>query len=158
MTALFTGGGVPPATFLFVGVIVLAVVLYAFFVNRARRKNQNKPGMSMRYETAAHTAVECRDVLGDRRPEDSFNLRLDPLQEGGWKLHLLRHNPTEQLLDTVYRLQFEDGSPTRFTLTFVSEAFGMREPVVPEDMLDAFFAEKLGARRLAAALQPEDDS
>lgn len=157
MTALLTGGGVPPATFIFVGVIVVAVILYAFFVNRARRKNKNKPGMSMRYETAAHTAAECRDLLADRRGEDAFNLRLDPM-EGGWKLHFLRHNPTEQLLDTVYRLVFEDGSPTRFTLTFVSEAFGMREPVIPEDMLDAFFAEKLGAKRITAPAQDEENS
>lgn len=152
------GGGVSPRTLLFVGVLVVVVVVNAFFYSRMKRKEKEKPGMRIWYEVPGKTPAECRAVLTARDAADLLTVGLEPARDGGWYLHFLRHNETEQPLDTIYRLRLEEGNPTLLVLAFEREAFGMREPVLPEELLDEYFAAKLGAKRTKPALTGKDNA
>ena len=59
-------------------------------------------------------------------------------------LHLTLHQPTQQPLDTLYTLRLDPGRQTVVTLIFIREAFGYKEPLFPQEMLDEFMAQKLG--------------
>lgn len=153
MTLLFLGlgGGVSPRTLLFVGVLVAVVIVNAFIYNRVKHKERQKPGMRLAYDLPGQTEAGCRAKLEERNTSDLLTCALEADRRGGWMLHFLRHNATDQPLDTVYSAHFEQGDPARLTLDFESEAFGMREPVLPEDLLDEYFAAKLGAVRVQEA-------
>lgn len=129
--------------------LVAAVLAIAWLYQKNARARRKKPGQHLRYRATPYNAATCRGLLGKHSDEDIFAYELENAPAGGWYLHLTRHNPTGQVLDTWFQLQFEDDAPAVFSLTFVREAFGMREPVMGEDLLDAFFAQKLAAQRLS---------
>ena len=62
-------------------------------------------------------------------------------------LHLTLHQPTQQPLDTLYTLRLDPGRQTIATLIFIREAFGYKEPLFPQEMLDKFMQQKLEAHR-----------
>lgn len=137
------------------GNVVLAVVLVAAVLLAARlwTKRRGQQGGKARrwelyYEAPGKTSAECRRLLGARSADDVMAYELEGAQSGGWYIHFVRHNATNQMLDTLFLIQFEAELPARFSLRFVREAFGMREPVTPPELLDAFFGGKLGARRI----------
>ncbi|MDL2294552.1 hypothetical protein LJC60_07980 [Ruminococcaceae bacterium OttesenSCG-928-D13] len=128
--------------------LVALVLLGGWWFGRRGKKRPPKPGQYLRYQAPGKTAAACRGLLGKPEAADLFGYALEGAASGGWYIHFTRHNPTEQLLDTLFLLQFEDEDPAVFSLRFKREAFGMKEPVIGEDLLDSFFAEKLGAERL----------
>ena len=97
------------------------------------------------YEAPGKTAAACRRLLGQRTEQDLFAYKLEAAPAGGWHLTLTRHNPTDQILDTMYLLQLKGEHPARVALKFEREAFGQREAVVPDELLDSFMLAKLGA-------------
>ncbi len=135
--------------------IILAVLMGKFF-KKLKIKKRKKPGQFMRYEVKDSTATACRGKLGVPQTEDIFHYKLEDAMSGGWYIHFLKHNATQQQLDTVFLIQFEEENPAVFSLRFVREAFGMKEPVIGESLLDDFFAKKLGASRLIIKESEED--
>lgn len=124
-----------------------AVVLMAGYVaEKNRRVKKKRAGQHMAYEAPGKTAAACRGLLLGMTEADLFGYEIEQTQVG-WYLTLRSHRPTGQVLATVFQLVFTGEDPARFTLDFISEAFGSREPVMPESMLDEFFAQKLGAVR-----------
>ena len=69
------------------------------------------------------------------------------VQIGGFLLHLTLHQPTQQPLDTLYTLRLDPGRQTIATLIFIREAFGYKEPLFPQEMLDKFMQQKMEAHR-----------
>ena len=47
----------------------------------------------------------------------------------------------------MYTLRLDPGRQTVVTLIFIREAFGYKEPLFPQEMLDEFMAQKLDAHR-----------
>ncbi|NLW79945.1 MAG: hypothetical protein GXY32_11145 [Ruminococcaceae bacterium] len=127
--------------------LVAVVLLAAWLIPRRRKKRRAKPGQFLVYAVPGKTAAQCRQLLATPLPDDLFAYSLESAKPGASYLHFTRHLPTQQPLDTLFLLQFEADFDARFSLRFVREAFGMREPIIPEDLLDAFFAQKLGAVR-----------
>lgn len=127
--------------------LVALVLLLGWLWARSRKARAQKPGQHLAYTVPGRTAAECRGLLGGPADDDIFEYALETARGGGWYIHFTLHRPTAQPLDTLFLLQFEGDDPAFFSLTFVREAFGMREPVIGEPLLDAFFAQKLGARR-----------
>lgn len=130
--------------------LALAVIFIGWWLSRRTVKWRQKPGQLLRYTVPGKTAAACRGLLGKPAPQDIFGYSLESAASGGWYIHFTKHNPTGQQLDTLYLLQFEDDDPALLVLRFAREAFGMKEPVFAEALLDEFFAQKLGARRLPA--------
>ncbi len=128
--------------------LVALVLLMAWLFARGSKKRRQKPGQRMRYTVPGKTAAACRGLLGDNPGSDLFAYTLEAAQNGGWYLRFTRHNPTGQPLDTLFLLQFEGDTPAVMNLSFVREAFGMREPIIGEALLDAFFENKVGAQRV----------
>lgn len=152
MSALAAGlGGVLNWSGLLLAIPMVAlVILAAWLIGRRGKKARKKPGMQMEYAVPGCSAAACRDILAARGDDDLFAYELEPAKTGGYYLHLSMHRPTQQPLDTLFQMQFGLESEARFTLEFVREAFGVREPIVPEALLDDFFAQKLGAVRCDA--------
>lgn len=139
--------------------LVGLVLLFAWLYFRNQKGKKKKTGQYMRFQSSAFTAAGCRGLLGKRSEDDLFTYKLETAPTGGWYLTLTGHKATGQPLETVFLLQFEDESPAIFSLKFVREAFGMREPVVGEDLLCEFFLKKLSARPIAPEeLNPQDNS
>lgn len=130
--------------------LVIFVLLMARVSSKRQKKRAQKPGMQLYYSVPGHTTAECRGILGKKGEDDIFTYTLEAANSGGWYIHFTLHNPTQQQLDTLYLLQFEGEDPAILGLRFIREAFGMKEPVFPEALLDEFFAQKLGAQRLQA--------
>lgn len=128
--------------------LVAAVLFAGWWFGRRGKNRPPKPGQLLRYSVPGKTAAACRGLLGKHGPDDLFDYTLEGAASGGWYIHFTRHSPTGQMLDTLFLLQFEDEDPAVFSLRFKREAFGMREPVMGEDLLDDFFKAKLGAERL----------
>lgn len=133
---------------LFIAIPLVAIVLLVARVyTKNAKKRRQKPGMHLLYTVPGHTAAQCRALLGTPAPDDIFTYKLESAASGGWYIHFTLHNPTGQTLDTLYLLQFEGDDPAVLSAHFVREAFGMKEPVIGEELLNAFFAQKLGALR-----------
>ena len=49
--------------------------------------------------------------------------------------------------DSLYTLRLDPGRQTIATLIFIREAFGYKEPLFPQEMLDKFMQQKLEAHR-----------
>lgn len=130
--------------------LVILVLLFVRLYTKKKRSVRQKPGQYLEYTVPGRTAAECRGLLGQPQPSDLFSYSLQSAPGGGWYLHFTLHNPTAQPLDTLFLLQFTAEEPAGFCLQFVREAFGMREPVIGEGLLDDFFSQKLGALRQAA--------
>ena len=112
-------------------IILLAVALGAIVLLLTRREN------TRRSQYGPTGLSEFRtDLPLDRREND-----------GGFLLHLTLHQPTQQPLDTLYTLRLDPGRQTVVTLIFIREAFGYKEPLFPQEMLDRFLMQKLDAHR-----------
>lgn len=140
-------GLIRPGTLLGVLLLVGLVIIAAFVMAKNRRAASRKPGMHLLYQVPGSTAAACRALLASPLEKDLFAYRLEAAPAGGWYMNFKLYRPTEQILDTLFLLQFEAEEPARFSLRFVREAFGVREPIIPEAMLDEFFLAKLGAVR-----------
>ena len=90
---------------------------------------------------------ECFDRLDEHRDADEFVYECRREKDGGFLLHLTLHQPTQQPLDTLYTLRLDPGRQTVVTLIFIREAFGYKEPLFPQEMLDRFMQQKLDAHR-----------
>ena len=90
---------------------------------------------------------ECFDRLDEHRDTDEFVYECRREKDGGFLLHLTLHQPTQQPLDTLYTLRLDPGRQTVVTLIFIREAFGYKEPLFPQEMLDRFMQQKLDAHR-----------
>mgnify|MGYP000661329535 FL=1 len=90
---------------------------------------------------------ECFDRLDEHRDTDVFAYDCRREKDGGFLLHLTLHQPTQQPLDTLYTLRLDPGRQTVVTLIFIREAFGYKEPLFPQEMLDTFLQQKLDAHR-----------
>ncbi len=128
--------------------LILAIVALLGFsmytLAKSRGALSKKRGVHV-YEAPGKTAAECRRLLGQRTEQDLFAYKLEAAPAGGWHLTFSRHTATDQILDTMYLLQFEGERPARIALKFEREAFGQREAVIPGELLDAFMLAKLGA-------------
>ncbi len=136
--------------------LIVFAVLMVKFLKKLKIKTRKKPGQFMRYEVKDATATECRGKLGKPQTEDIFHYKLEDAMSGGWYIHFLKHNATQQQLDTVFLIQFEEETPAVFSLRFIREAFGMKEPVIGESLLDDFFAKKLDATRVIVQENEEE--
>lgn len=136
-------------TLISVVVLVLMAVAIGALYEKNKRKRKEKPDLHAEYTVQDKTAAACRGLLGAEAEDDLFAYELERTAQGGWYITLREHRPTQQVLSTVFLLCFTGDDPAGFTVDFVSEAFGAREPVVPAELLDSFFAAKLGAVRVA---------
>ncbi|MDL2254609.1 hypothetical protein LJC49_11215, partial [Ruminococcaceae bacterium OttesenSCG-928-I18] len=127
--------------------LVAMVLLLGYLNEKNRREKKKRPGQLLQYTVPGQTAASVRGILGSPSPADDFSYVLEPAKNGGEYLHLTGHKPTGQVLDTLFLLRFEGDTPAQFSLRFVREAFGQREPIVPEALLDEFFKKKLSAHR-----------
>ena len=133
---------------LFVSVLLLAAALGLIWtaLRRQEQKRRTAPGPAgvLEYRTAL-PLDECFDRLRAQTEADLFAYTCERQPDGAFLLHFTLHRPTSQPLDTVFLLRLDPGRKTVVTLSFVREAFGYREPVFPQEMLDAFLAAKLDA-------------
>ena len=119
-----------------VSIVLLAAVLGMIVFLLSRREN----GRRSQYD-------ECFDRLDEHNDSDVFVYDCRRERDGGFLLHLTLHQPTQQPLDTLYTLRLDPGRQTVVTLIFIREAFGYKEPLFPQEMLDEFMAQKLDADR-----------
>ncbi len=122
----------------------LAMVFFALRRQEQRRGAVPGPAGTLEYRTPL-ALDECLDRLRQKSGDDLFAYTCEREPDGGFLLHFTLHRPTSQPLDTMYRLRLEAGRSTVVTLSFLREAFGYREPVFPQAMLDEFLAAKLKA-------------
>lgn len=131
--------------------LVLIAALAALAWQLARRQDARRkaaPGKAGYLEYRTDLAFdECLDRLETAAPEDLFAYECPRQPDGSFVLHFTLHNPTNQPLDTLFTLRMDTGRQTILTLHFVREAFGYREPVFPEALLDEFMNQKFTARR-----------
>ncbi len=135
---------------LLLAVLLLVGLVFAtgWLMEKNKKARRQKPGMQMDYTAPGRTATDCRGLLLTPAQEDVF--RYSFTQHGdGWLFHLQEHRPSQQVLDTLYQLVFYAEQPAAFSVQFVREAFGQREPIVPKELLDQFFEQKLGAQPTA---------
>ena len=127
--------------------LALFAILIAYVVAKQGKTKKQKPGQYLAYTVPGQTVAACRGLLNTPAEADLFAYTLETAQNGSTYIHFTLHRPTQQPLDTLFLLQFDGDDPANFSLSFVREAFGMREPVIGEELLDAFFANKLNAQR-----------
>ena len=133
-----------------VSIILLAAVLGVIVFLLSRRENGRRSQYSPAGLSEFRTDLaldECFDRLDAHSPEDVFAYECRRERDGGFLLHLTLHQPTQQPLDTLYTLRLDPGRQTVVTLIFIREAFGYKEPLFPQEMLDTFMAQKLDAHR-----------
>ena len=125
-----------------VSIVLLAAVLGVIVFLLSRREN----GRRSQFRTDL-ALDECFDRLDEHNDSDVFVYDCRRERDGGFLLHLTLHQPTQQPLDTLYTLRLDPGRQTVVTLIFIREAFGYKEPLFPQEMLDEFMAQKLDAHR-----------
>ena len=129
---------------LLVGVIGLIIYLLSRRENK-RRSQYGPAGLS---EVRTDLPLDdCFDRLDQHSDSDVFAYECRRENDGGFMLHLTLHQPTQQPLDTLYTLRFDPGRQTIVTLIFIREAFGYKEPLFPQEMLDEFLRQKFDAHR-----------
>ena len=131
-------------------IALLAVVIGSFVFLLSRRQNQRRSqyGPSGLSEFRTDLPLdECFDRLDQHSEDDVFAYECRRENDGGFTLHLTLHQPTQQPLDTLYTLRLDPGRQTVVTLIFIREAFGYKEPLFPQEMLDRFLMQKLDAHR-----------
>lgn len=133
-------------------ILIGLVLIFIFLYSQNRKGRKAKPGLYLEYTVSDKTVSECRSLLKKNTIEDIFSFQLEEGRLGEVYIHFVLHNATEQPLDTLFHIRYGDepGPPAKFALSFAREAFGMREPVLSEPLLDEFFAQKLGAVRVVA--------
>lgn len=141
--------GVGYQTVLSILVLIGLVLIFVFLYTQNRKGRKAKPGLYLEYEVPGKTTSECRALLRQNPAEDVFSYQLEEGRPGELFIHFTLHNATEQPLDTMFRIYYgeEPGPLAEFSLSFAREAFGMKEPVLTESLLDEFFSQKLGAVR-----------
>ena len=122
-------------------IILLAVALGAIVLLLTRREN------TRRSQYGPTGLDDCFDRLDEHKDTDEFVYECRRENDGGFLLHLTLHQPTQQPLDTLYTLRLDPGRQTVVTLIFIREAFGYKEPLFPQEMLDRFLMQKLDAHR-----------
>ena len=130
--------------------ILLAVALGAIVLLLTRRENNRRSQYGPAGLSEFRTDLpldDCFDRLDQHSDSDVFVYECHRENDGGFLLHLTLHQPTQQPLDTLYTLRFDPGRQTIVTLIFIREAFGYKEPLFPQEMLDEFMAQKLDAHR-----------
>ncbi len=128
---------------------ILGAIAIMFFVLRRQDTNRSSEyGPSGISEFRTDLPLDlCMDRLNQPLPSDEFVYTIRRETDGGWTLHLTLHQATAQPVDTVYTLRLDPGRQTVATLIFRKEAFGYKEPVFPQELLDRFMAQKLEAIR-----------
>ena len=131
--------------------ILLLAAILGFIVFLLSKKDQNRRsqyGPSGLSEFRTGLALdECFDRLDSRSDTDLFAYECRRENDGSFLLHLTLHQPSQQPLDTLYTLRLDPGRQTVVTLIFIREAFGYKEPLFPQEMLDTFLQQKLDAHR-----------
>lgn len=130
--------------------LLLAAVLgvVVFLLSRRENGRRSQYGPSGLSEFRTDLALdECFDRLDAHSDTDVFAYDCRREKDGGFLLHLTLHQPTQQPLDTLYTLRLDPGKQTVVTLIFIREAFGYKEPLFPQEMLDEFMRQKLDAKR-----------
>ena len=133
-----------------ISIVLLAAVLgvIVFLLSRRENSRRSQYGPAGLSEFRTDLPLDsCFDRLDQHSPEDVFAYECRREKDGGFLLHLTLHQPTQQPLDTLYTLRLDPGRQTVATLIFIREAFGYKEPLFPQEMLDTFMAQKLDARR-----------
>ena len=133
-----------------ISIVLLAAVLCVIVFLLSRRENSRRSQYGPAGLSEFRTDLpldDCFDRLDQHSPEDVFAYECRREKDGGFLLHLTLHQPTQQPLDTLYTLRLDPGRQTVATLIFIREAFGYKEPLFPQEMLDTFMAQKLDARR-----------
>lgn len=130
--------------------LVLVVAAGALCWRLARRLEQKRaakaPGGGECLEYRTDLAFdECLDALAAPAAQDEFEYTCARQPDGSFLLHFTLHKPTGQPVDTLFALRLDAGRQTVVTLHFLREAFGYRQPVFPQELLDAFLAQKLHA-------------
>ena len=131
-------------------IILLAVALGAIVLLLTRRENTRRSqyGPTGLSEFRSDLPLDdCFDRLDEHKDTDEFVYECRRENDGGFLLHLTLHQPTQQPLDTLYTLRLDPGRQTVVTLIFIREAFGYKEPLFPQEMLDRFLMQKLDAHR-----------
>ena len=133
-----------------ISIILLAVALGVIVVLLTRRENTRRSQYGPAGLSEFRTDLpldECFDRLDEHNDSDVFVYDCRRERDGGFLLHLPLHQPTQQPLGPLYTLRLDPGRQTVVTLIFIREAFGYKEPLFPQEMLDEFMAQKLDAHR-----------
>lgn len=130
-------------------IILIAVIgLIIFLLSRRENTRRSQYGPAGLSEFRTDLPLDdCFDRLDEHHEDDVFAYECHRENDGGFLLHLTLHQPTQQPLDTLYTLRFDPGRQTIVTLIFIREAFGYKEPLFPQEMLDEFLLQKLDAHR-----------
>ena len=126
-----------------VSIVLLAAVLGVIVFLLSRRENTRRS----QYGPAGLSEFRTDLPLDEHRDADEFVYECRREKDGGFLLHLTLHQPTQQPLDTLYTLRLDPGRQTVVTLIFIREAFGYKDPLFPQEMLDRFMQQKLDAHR-----------
>ena len=124
----------------------LGIIVYLLSRRETNRRSQYGPSGLSEFRTDL-PLDDCFDRLDEHKDTDEFVYECRRENDGGFLLHLTLHQPTQQPLDTLYPLRFDPGRQTIVTLIFIREAFGYKEPLFPQEMLDRFLLQKLDAHR-----------
>ena len=124
----------------------LGIIVYLLSRRETTRRSQYGPSGLSEFRTDL-PLDDCFDRLDQHSPDDVFAYECRRENDGGFTLHLTLHQPTQQPLDTLYTLRLDPGRQTVVTLIFIREAFGYKEPLFPQEMLDRFMQQKLDAHR-----------
>ena len=133
-----------------VSLILLAAILGVIVFLLSRRENTRRSQCGPAGLSEFRTDLpldECFDRLDVHEDTDEFVYECRRENDGGFLLHLTLHQPSQQPLDTLYTLRLDPGRQTVVTLIFIREAFGYKEPLFPQEMLDKFLLQKLDAKR-----------
>ena len=125
---------------------ILGFIVFLLAKQDKGRRSQYGPSGLSEFRTGL-ALDECFDRLDTRSDTDLFAYECRRENDGGFALHLTLHQPTQQPLDTLYTLRLDPGRQTIATLIFIREAFGYKEPLFPQEMLDKFMQQKLEAHR-----------
>ena len=125
---------------------VLGIIIFMLSRRENERRSQYGPSGLSEFRTDL-PLDDCFDRLDEHKDTDVFAYECRRENDGGFLLHLTLHQPTQQPLDTLYTLRLDPGRQTVVTLIFIREAFGYKEPLFPQEMLDTFLLQKLDAHR-----------
>ena len=125
---------------------VIGLIIYLLSRRENKRRSQYGPSGLSEFRTDL-PLDDCFDRLDQHSDSDVFAYECRRENDGGFMLHLTLHQPTQQPLDTLYTLRFDPGRQTIVTLIFIREAFGYKEPLFPQEMLDEFLRQKFNAHR-----------
>ena len=125
---------------------VIGLIMYLLSRRENKRRSQYGPSGLSEFRTDL-PLDDCFDRLDEHHEDDVFAYECRRENDGGFLLHLTLHQPTQQPLDTLYTLRLDPGRQTIVTLIFIREAFGYKEPLFPQEMLDEFLLQKLDAHR-----------